>query len=260
MLRNAFAFPSLPKIVTHLSPLLTVIPDRFISGSVGVRHGAPFPAFGQATYPVPNAPNWGAMRTPQEWNRTFREMSQEDFVSFPAYDLDVLTTPLTLLLKHRNAHIDEITTKLFYSTRHFSAYDLDAGEYTGRHPGVDLKLARETPIASIGGGRVNAVQRTENLGTYVVIEHRIGDDTYYAVYAHLDAASVQTGEDVRAGQTIGTVGLTGNTSGPHLHLQIDRGQPGEREHIPYAPSSIPAEEEAERHTVHPIEFIEEHRG
>lgn len=219
-----------------------------------------FPAFEHSSFPVSRTPNWGAMRTPAEWNRSYSQMQESDFVRIPSYDLAKMTVPMASLTDPLlDENIPAITRKLFYSTRFFGAYDLDAGEFSGVHPGVDLKLARGTPIGSIGGGRVNAVSTSKNLGLYVVVEHRLKNgEVYYSVYGHFDSVSVSVGQDVSPGQILGRVGMTGNTSGPHVHLQIDRGQAGEQ-HIPYAPTSIPSSSEAGRYVVHPITFISSHR-
>ena len=216
-----------------------------------------FPAFEKAIYPVSRIPNWGAMRNATEWNRPYSQMTEADFVAIPAYDLAVLTTPLSSLVDRVNDPevVQMITAKLFYSTRFFGAYNLDKGEFTGNHPGVDLKLALGTPLGSLAGGRVNAVSSNSALGTYVIVEHRIAGTTFYSVYGHLGTTSVREGQDVRPGQTIGTVGMTGNTSAPHVHLQVDIGEPGEAPHSPYRVESMPSAGEAARHMMNPISFI-----
>jgi murein DD-endopeptidase MepM/ murein hydrolase activator NlpD len=53
-------------------------------------------------------------------------------------------------------------------------------------------------------------------GDYVVLRHPDGTET---VYAHLEAVLVSTFRQVKAGQVIGLVGSTGNSSGPHLHFE-----------------------------------------
>lgn len=211
-----------------------------------------FPPLVKTSFPVGKTPNWGAMRTPAEWNRTYGQMTTEDFVSIPRYDLATLTIPMeTLTHPVTTETIPVITAKLFYSTRYMGSYDLDAGEHNGSHYGIDLKLARGTPIGSIGGGRVSSMQTTQRLGIHVIIEHRLqSGETYYSVYGHLDSASVSAGQDISPGQTIGTVGMTGNTSAPHMHLQVDKGAPGE--------AHVPAESEGQM--AHPITFISKYRN
>lgn len=219
-----------------------------------------FPAFDHAVYPVGRVPNWGAMKTPAEWNRSFGEMARDEFVRLPAYDLDTLTTPMKELLKDRDDpnNVRTITAKLFYSTRFFGSYDLDAGEFSGKHAGIDLKLPEGTPVGAIAGGRVSSVTREESgLGLHVIIEHRLGDDTFYSIYGHLSSVGVTEGRDVAPGVYIGAVGNTGRSTAPHLHLQVDRGIPG-ASHAVYNPSGTPTRTEATRHTVHPLLFISAH--
>jgi len=225
--------------------------------------GAPstqeFPAFVYAVFPVSKVPNWGAMRTPEEWDRTYRELKPEDFVPVPRYNLATLTIPLHSIndpLLRENIPI--ATAKLFYSTRYYGAYDIDVGEFTGDHPGVDLKLAHGTPLGAVAGGRIHAVRTNASLGHHVIIEHHLPDgDIVFSVYGHLDSVRVQEGDNVRPGQTVGTVGMTGNTTGPHVHLQIDR-KVQEGKHVPYWPSSSPTREQAARYTLNPITFIFQH--
>ena len=234
---------------------ITLMNPSFLSPPRGELHqaGEHFPLFKEAVFPVGGVPNWGAMQTSGEWNRTYAQIPPEEFVPIPAYDLDVLTTPLVRLLKPRR--VAEITAKLFYSTRYFGAYDLDAGEFTGRHSGLDLKLARGTPIGAIAGGRIHALRQNATLGLHLIIEHRLPEETFFSIYGHLETVDVSEGDNVQPGQAIGTVGTSGNVL-PHLHLQIDRGQDGHLEHIPYVPADIPPAQEAALYTVHPIRFIE----
>jgi murein DD-endopeptidase MepM/ murein hydrolase activator NlpD len=196
------------------------------------------------------------MTTPAEWDRSYAQMERTDFVSIPRYDLSVLTIPVSDLEDRRTPEeISSLTAKLFYSTRYYGAYDLDAGEFTGAHPGIDLKLALGTPIGAVGGGIVRYAGNSGLLGLHVIIEHRMPDGSaYYSIYGHFGSISVHEGDTVRSGQTLGAVGMTGSTSGPHLHLQIDRGEPGEV-HVPYTTTSVPSREAVRRWTVNPITFI-----
>lgn len=188
-------------------------------------------------------------------------MEESDFVSVPRYDLETLTTPLTTVIKNREENVDVLTAKLFYSTRHFAAYDLDATEFSAVHPGVDMKLAPGTPVGAIAGGRVHAVRMdTKGLGLHVLVEHHIEDKAFYSIYGHLASVQVKAGDSVHPGQMIGTVGSTGYTTAPHLHLQVDRGVPNEKSHAVYWPKKIPSRAEAQEFTVNPLEFISQYQS
>ena len=95
------------------------------------------------------------------------------------------------------------------------------------------------------------------MGLHVIVEHRIPDKgTFYSIYGHLGAVAVSKGQDVLPGTMIGTVGMTGKTTAPHLHLQIDRGEPGGHER--FWPGVHMAAGDALERTVHPIHFIAQH--
>src|ERR1043166_1883471 len=88
--------------------------------------------------------------------------------------------------------------------------------FTRFHEGIDIRClqrdARGEPldeVRAIANGRVvhtNLVPGYSNYGKYVVIEHQWGGSSYYSLYGHLRAISVQTGTDVNRGQPIGTMG------------------------------------------------------
>ncbi len=218
-----------------------------------------FPAFDHAVFPFAQTPNWGFMRSAKEWDRPYEEMTARDFVAIPPYDLAVLTVPLAELTANRTAKNNAIiTAKLFYSTRYYGSYDIDSDEFMWVHPGVDLKVALHTPVRAIGGGRVKEVSTNDSLGLYVIVEHHVpGEGTLYSVYGHFDTTNVVAGQDIAPGHILGTVGMTGNTQAPHLHLQIDTDTGGST-HVPYWPDRAPDTERAARATVNPIHFIQQH--
>jgi murein DD-endopeptidase MepM/ murein hydrolase activator NlpD len=216
-----------------------------------------FPPFIGTTMPVQKVPNWGAMKTPKEWDRSFEEMSDTDLVDIPAYSMDKLIVPLEDLRNPRN--IPEITRKLTYSTHYFGTYDINSDEFRGHHPGIDIKLALNTPVSAIAGGKVQTVAINDSLGLYVIIEHRIANGVYFSIYGHFGSVLVHENQTVKPGDIIGTVGMTGNTSGPHVHIQIDKAVPGQIKHNPYAPTENVAQHEAEKFSMNPIEFIEHFR-
>ena len=98
------------------------------------------------------------------------------------------------------------------------------------------------------------------MGLHVIVEHRLPNgETFFSIYGHFDTVWVQEGDDVRPGQALGIVGMTGNTTAPHVHLQVDRDD-GMRPHQRYWPIGMPSKEGAEMFTMNPIEFIEEYQN
>jgi murein DD-endopeptidase MepM/ murein hydrolase activator NlpD len=92
----------------------------------------------------------------------------------------------------------------------------DGGRRT--HEGVDVFAPRGTPVVAVGDGRVTRVG-TNRLGGNTV---SVSSGKYSFYYAHLDSQFVTMGKSVRMGDTLGTVGNTGNaiTTAPHLHFGI----------------------------------------
>ncbi|MBI5156167.1 M23 family metallopeptidase, partial [Candidatus Peregrinibacteria bacterium] len=169
-------------------------------------------------------------------------MRENDFVTIPSYVASEQTFPMTQLRQTRTAENERImTAKLYYSTDYCGSYDLDAGAFTGVHCALDLKLPLGTPVGAVAGGRVQYTGSNERLGVHVIVEHRHPTDgIFFSIYAHLGSVSVRAGQDITAGQVVGIVGMTGETSAPHVHLQIDRRQNGETvPHTPHVFASAP---------------------
>lgn len=100
-------------------------------------------------------------------------------------------------------HLGYITTK-------FSFY----------HPGVDLATGLGMPIKTIAPGTVtNTGFNFWGLGLNVAVDHGYG---YKSLYAHMGNIYVQKDQSVEKDDILGTVGLTGHTSGPHTHLEISK--------------------------------------
>ena len=89
------------------------------------------------------------------------------------------------------------------------------------HRGIDLSAPLGTPIRAPGAGVVQtATERYpqgEAYGSVVVIDHGNGVQT---VYAHLGTMKVKAGEHVKQGQVLAEVGMTGRTTGPHVHVEV----------------------------------------
>jgi len=81
------------------------------------------------------------------------------------------------------------------------------------HKGTDFAAPVGTPIRATASGTVTNSSYTRSNGNYVKIKH---NSTYSTQYLHMDKRGVKVGQFVKQGDYIGTVGMTGNTSGPHV--------------------------------------------
>lgn len=91
------------------------------------------------------------------------------------------------------------------------------------HTGIDLYQPIGTPIYAaedgdiLAAGKINNAYGNTAYGNCVLIDHKNG---YYTFYAHMNTVKVKTGMSVIQGAVIGTVGATGNVTGPHLHFEV----------------------------------------
>ena len=87
------------------------------------------------------------------------------------------------------------------------------------HRGVDYAAPRGTPIKAAGDGKLTFVGRKGGYGKTVIIQH---GGKYSTLYAHMSRIKpgMRRGKKVRQGQTIGYVGSTGRSTGPHLHYEF----------------------------------------
>ena len=85
------------------------------------------------------------------------------------------------------------------------------------HTGLDIAASTGTPIAAAASGTVTFSGYKGSYGNMIVISHGNGVQTYYG---HCSKLYVSAGTQVSQGQTIAAVGSTGNSTGPHLHLEV----------------------------------------
>jgi murein DD-endopeptidase MepM/ murein hydrolase activator NlpD len=108
------------------------------------------------------------------------------------------------------------TTNFDYSAR----FGQPGGWSSGYHTGLDFAAPSGTPVFSALAGTVVESGWGGAYGNHLIIKHSNGVKT---LYAHLTSAKVSKGDKVLRGQTIGTVGSTGNSTGPHLHFEVIKG-------------------------------------
>jgi murein DD-endopeptidase MepM/ murein hydrolase activator NlpD len=87
------------------------------------------------------------------------------------------------------------------------------------HAGLDLRAPAGSPARAAGAGTVVRAEAAGGYGNLVVVDHGGGLETRYAHLAHID---VEPGQRIEAGQSLGLVGATGRTTGPHLHFEVRR--------------------------------------
>lgn len=88
--------------------------------------------------------------------------------------------------------------------------------YRKLHTGIDISAPSGTPVIAAGSGTVIASRFMGGYGNCIMIDH----GSKVTVYAHLSGRAVSVGQSVSAGQTIGYVGSTGMSTGPHLHFEV----------------------------------------
>lgn len=90
--------------------------------------------------------------------------------------------------------------------------------FNRRHPGVDIQSPRGTNIYPLAAGTVVEVEVGRfGYGRKIIVAHAGGIRT---LYAHLDKINMKLNDEVTRDTVIGAVGMTGWTTGPHLHLEI----------------------------------------
>lgn len=94
------------------------------------------------------------------------------------------------------------------------------GTRGGKHYGIDVAAPEGTNVVSIADGVVTRSYYSDTYGNVIFIEHLNGLET---VYAHLHVRGAEEGQAVTEGESIGTVGNTGRSSGNHLHFEVHKG-------------------------------------
>ena len=87
---------------------------------------------------------------------------------------------------------------------------------SGRHTGLDFPAATGTKVVAVDNGTVKSAQSGGPYGRHVLLNHGGG---LQSLYAHMSSIAAKVGAGITKGARVGAVGATGNTTGPHLHLE-----------------------------------------
>jgi murein DD-endopeptidase MepM/ murein hydrolase activator NlpD len=169
--------------------------------------------------PLPLPAGWAA-----ENNAATSQRVDEPFLA-RMLSLPVNTSPFTLFAASgakpaRAAQIGPVPADWPYGSGHFTwpVYGWLSQSYRYDHRAIDVAAQQGTPVTAADRGVVvRAGWNDQGYGRFVIIDHNID---YLTLYAHLDRIFVEEGEVVGQGQVVGTVGSTGNSTGPHLHFEI----------------------------------------
>lgn len=189
--------------------MFVVLPHQ--SWMLSISQNGAVKSFDGAIMPIAFVPDWRKSDyVDRRAELTYDEIAQDDLIPLPRYsamftDFNSLFTYITV---YKGAYMDE--------ERIVGA---------GSHDGTDIRAPKQTPVFSIAHGIVVKVVNDDN-NKYLVVEHKNvkyknTTGKYYSSYLHLDSVAVNAGDIISKGTIVGKVGMSGITTTPHLHLQID---------------------------------------
>jgi len=150
-----------------------------------------------------------------------KDIDQEDFISLIKLDIEDNSE----LIKEVEEKLDFLECKpdlLPVKGRISSNFGWRIHPVTGKHDfhdGIDIAQDYGTPIKAAGAGVVTFSGTSGTYGNVIIISHGYG---YKTVYAHNKKNFVKVGEKVNKGEVIAEIGLTGTTTGPHLHFEVHK--------------------------------------
>jgi len=99
-------------------------------------------------------------------------------------------------------------------------FGMSGGLWSSNHTGLDFAASSGTPIVAVADGTITKTGYEGSYGNKTVETLKDGTEIWYC---HQSVISVHKGDRIRGGTRIGNIGATGNTTGPHLHLEVRPG-------------------------------------
>jgi len=186
-------------------------------------------AFDGFAFPIQETVDWINLPGSQH-KSSFHEVSDVYKIKMPKYDSSILSMSLYSIGFNSSSDLNIRNSKITYSVPYLGNYKFDGLENAGSHPGVDIKLLKNTPLYSIANGVVvKSVKSNVGFGNYIVVMHKGVVDPnnpslktdIYSTYAHLDRILVEEGQEVSKGQMIAFSGDSGLATTAHLDFQIN---------------------------------------
>lgn len=92
--------------------------------------------------------------------------------------------------------------------------------YSSSHAGIDIRANKLSPIyAPKDGVVVETGNQPGGYGNFVILSHETDAGLVYSLYAHMHKSEILVGKIVKKGDVIGQVGMSGHTTGPHVHFE-----------------------------------------
>lgn len=243
----------------------------FLKSSVLEYNNIASDPFDGAVSPITYVPNWAKAENTNK-SRLFESFNVTDFIEIPEYNADLLADSLQ---KNTAAFVLRYTYPVVY----MGSYRGNYTEYDGSHGAVDIRAPIGTPVVATANGVVVKTKNDETGdGKYVIIRHDNVDidgtkQTLYSGYEHLSEIIAVEGTKIQRGEVLGKVGMTGITTTPHLHFQIDKSTAPFHMFWPYTFKQAAdlgldffgainvglGKENMIRYTIHPMDFIKNHR-
>jgi murein DD-endopeptidase MepM/ murein hydrolase activator NlpD len=131
---------------------------------------------------------------------------------------------LTSLARSAEKQASKISRNQWYlptTGYHLTArFGMAGGLWSSNHTGLDFAAPEGTPIVAVASGTITETGYAGSYGNRTIETLADGTELWYA---HQSVIGVHPGEVVRGGQQIGNIGSTGNTTGPHVHLEVRPG-------------------------------------
>jgi len=169
---------------------------------------------------LPQSP-FGGDDPPAETETAFnRSVAQYQFLERNASSVSVVNASLTLTPEPALAD-SEFTPSLWPVVGHLTAgFGERLDPFSGEgafHTGVDISSQYGTAVRATADGMVIGAEEHVGYGRLVVLDHGFGVTTFYG---HLSAFNVTPGQRVNRGDVIGYVGVSGRSTGPHVHYEV----------------------------------------